>query len=753
VHKVILFALTFGTGIMSATTQAAELTIDRIFDGASLGGTAPIKLKASPDGTRVTFLRAKADDQNTFDLWEYNVNANATRLLVDSKLLDSGAELSDAEKARRERARVAGRKGIIDYQWAPDGKKLLFPIGGKLYLYDLAAFGGKSLRLLDTGGEALDPKISPQGRWVAYARAQNLWVIDLKAAGQDAAPRQLTHDGGGTVHNAEAEFVAQEEMARQTGYWWAPDDSAIAFERFDEARVPVAKRFEVYPDRTDVIEQRYPTAGQTNVEVRLGVIAPAGGEARFVDLGPDRDIYLTRVDWLPDGKRFAYQLMQRNQQKLDLNLVDANTLAQKTLLTETSKTWINLHDDLRFLKKQDTFVWASERSGWKHLYLYTLDGALKHAISAGDWNIDGIVGLDEKLGLVYVDSNRDFVPDRQIYALKLDGSTARSPHRISRGDGMHAAEFSKTAEFYIDSFADPATPPQVSLRRADGSLVAWIERNPLDEHHPYWPYHDAHILPEFGTLKAADGQDLYYRIYKPRGFDPHKRYPVFNTYYGGPHGQVVTRGWADYFAQYMAQHGYVVFSLDNRGMARRSRAFSDGIYRQLGKLEVEDQIAGIRWLKAQPFVDPARIGVFGWSYGGYMTAMLLAKASNEIAAGVAVAPVTDWSLYDTFYTERYLDTPQHNADGYELSGVLHWLDGLKSPLLLAHGMADDNVLFINSTKLMAALQGRGTQFQLMTYPGGKHGMSTPAMRKHIYHAIADFFDGRVMNKKMYEPAS
>ncbi|TLY52305.1 MAG: S9 family peptidase [Gammaproteobacteria bacterium] len=731
---------------MSAAASAAELTIERIFDGASLSGAAPIKLKASPDGTRVTFLRAKASDQNTYDLWEYNVNVNATRLLVDSKLLESG-ELSDAEKARRERARVAGRKGIIDYQWAPDGKKLLFPLSGKLYLYDLAAFGGKTLRLLDTGGEALDPKISPQGRYVSFVRAQNLWVFDLHAEAKTAL-HQLTRDGGGTVHNAEAEFVAQEEMARQTGYWWAPDDSAIAFERFDEAKVPIARRFEVYADRTDVIEQRYPAAGQTNVEVKLGLVMSDGGEARFVDLGNDPDVYLTRVDWLPDSKRFAYQLMQRNQQRLDLNLVDAKALTQKTLLTETSKTWINLHDDLRFLAHQNAFVWASERSGWKHLYLYTLDGTLKHAISAGDWNIDSLLGLDEKLGLVYVDSNREFVPDRQIYALKLDGSTVGTPHRVSHGDGVHAPEFSKNAEFYIDTFADPNTPPQVSLRRADGSLVAWIERNLLDEHHPYWLYREAHVVPEFGTLKSVDGQDLYYKVYKPRGFDPAKHYPVFNTYYGGPHGQVVTRGWTDYFAQYMAQHGYVVFSLDNRGMARRSRAFSDGIYRQLGKLEVEDQLVGIRWLKTQPWVDPARIGVFGWSYGGYMTAMLLAKASTEIAAGVAVAPVTDWSLYDTFYTERYLDTPQHNAEGYELSSVLHWLDGLKSPLLLAHGMADDNVLFTNSTKLMAALQSGGTPFQLMTYPGGKHGMSTPAMKKHIFHAIADFFDANVKNAKV-----
>ncbi|MFT3790477.1 MAG: DPP IV N-terminal domain-containing protein [Rudaea sp.] len=736
---------------MAATNAAPakELTIDRIYDGASLSGPTPIQLKASPDGRRVTFLRAKEDDQNTFDLWEYNLDSRQTRLLVDSRVVEpAAAELSDAEKARRERARIAGRRGIVAYQWSPDGRKLLFPLGGKLYLYDLGASADRALRLIDTDGEAIDPKISPHGRYVAYVHGQNLWAIDLR----DGKARQLTRDGGGAVHNAEAEFVAQEEMARFTGYWWAPDDSAIAFERFDETKVPIVKRTEVHADRTDTIEQRYPAAGKNNVEVKLGLVSPDGGEPRFVDLGGNPDIYLVRVDWLPDGRRLSYQLMQRSQQKLDLNLVDAKTLQQRTLLTEEAQTWINLNDDLRFLKSQDAFVWASERSGWKHLYLYGLDGRLKHAISAGEWNIDGLLGIDEKLGLAYVDSNRDFVPDRQVYALKLDGSTADAPCRVSRGDGQHHAEFTKNAEYYIDTFADPSTPPQVSLRKAvDGSLVVWIEENKLDEKHPYWPYRDAHIVPEFGEIPSSGGEDLYYRLYKPRGFDPAKRYPVFDFYYGGPHSQMVARGWVDYFCEYMAQHGYVVFTLDNRGMARRSRAFSEAIYRQLGKVEVEDQVAGIRWLKTQPYVDPAGIGVFGWSYGGYMTTMMLAKASSEIAVGVAVAPVTDWTLYDTFYTERYLGTPQDNAEGYKRSGTLDWLDGMKSPLLLVHGMADDNVLFANSTALMAALQERGMQFELMTYPGGKHGLSTPAMKKHVYHLIADYFDAKVKHADTRAP--
>jgi dipeptidyl-peptidase-4 len=725
----------------SLSAQAEQLTIDRMYGGGSLAGPVPSQLKVSPNGERVTFLRSKPDDQKTFDLWEYNVKDNATRMLVDSKVLaPNGEQLSDVENARRERARIAGTHGIVEYTWSPDSSKLLFPLAGKLYLYDLKATPDKALRTLDTGGaEAIDPQISPKGHFVSYVSAQNLWVIGLA----DGKPHQLTHDGAGAVHNGEAEFVAQEEMDRFHGYWWAPDDSAIAFERVDETMVPLVKRLEVYADRSDVIEQRYPAAGATNVAVKLGVIAPGGGAARWIDLGPNPDIYLCRVDWLPDGKRLSYQLMQRNQQRMDLMLVDAATLAQRKLLTESSNSWIELNDDLHFLEHQEAFVWASDRSGFNHLYLYGLDGKLLHAISTGKWNIDSVRAVDEAKGLVYVDSNRDFVPDRQLYALHLDGSNADAPDLLTHEDGTHRIDFGKNPAIYVDTFSDSNTPPQVSVHDANGQFLAWIEQNKLDEHHPYWPYKDAHIAPEFGTIKAADGQLLYYRIYKPAHFDPTKRYPVLDTFYGGPHVQIVARSWGDLFPEFMAQRGYVVFTLDNRGMARRGRQFSDGIFKQLGNIEVDDQMAGIHWLKSQPWVDGARIGTFGWSYGGFMSAMLLSKHSDEIAAGVVVAPVTDWSLYDTFYTERYLVTPQSNPQGYELSSVLHWVDGLKSPMLLAHGMADDNVQFTNSTKLMAALQSRGTQFQLMTYPGGKHGLSPPDMHKHVFHAITDFLDAHL----------
>lgn len=742
--RALLFA---ALTMVALPTMAEKLTIERIFDGGNLAGAAPRGLQISPDGSRVTFLRARADDQFQLDLWEYQLKDNKTRLLVDSKKLEpNGEQLSDAEKARRERERTAGLHGIVSYQWSPDGKQLLFPINGKLYVVALATPDAAPTPL-DTGDNVIDPKISPKGRYVSYVRDQNLWVIDLGTG----EARQLTHDGGGTVHNGEAEFVAQEEMDRSAGYWWAPDDSAIAFERYDEAKVPVTKRTELFADHTDVIDQRYPAAGAPNVAVKLGLVSPAGGQPRWIDLGKDADIYLTRVNWLPDGKHVTYQRMPRSQQKLELRLVDAKTLAQRTLLTEASDTWINLNSDLTFLKDGKSFLWGSERSGYHHLYLYGLDGTLKHAVSEGDWPIDGLLAVNEHTGTVFVASNKDAVPEKQIYALKIDGSTAKAPARISQGAGTHVASFAPDGSFYLDNFSSVDTPPQVSLHKADGSLVSWIEPNKLDEKHPYWPYRDSLIKPEFGTLKAADGQTLYYRLYKPAGFDPTKKYPVFDMYYGGPHAQMVSNAWGDYFNQYMANQGFVVFTLDNRGMARRGRQFENAIYQQLGAAEVDDQLVGIHWLKSQPWVDAKHVGVFGWSYGGYMTTMMLAKASDELAGGVAVAPVTNWRLYDTFYTERYLGRPQDNDSGYTRSSPMAWLDGLTSKLYLVHGMADDNVLFLNSTELMAELQKRGTQFQFMAYPGAKHGLNLPGQRSHVYHLIENFFQQQVKGAAAVAP--
>ena len=730
---VLIAALAFAAMPALANPPApGKLTLEAITGDAPLSGPTLMKPQIAPDGSRVTFLRGRDDDRNRLDLWEYHVASGQTRMLVDSSVVLPGEEaLSDEEKARRERQRIAGLSGIVDYQWSPDSKRLLFPLGGELYLYDLERGGADAVRKLTSGeGFATDPKISPRGGFVSFIRARDLWVIDLATGRQ----LRLTSDASDTVANGVAEFVADEEMDRHTGYWWAPDDSAIAFARIDESPVPLVRRYEVYADRTEVVEQRYPAAGEANVRIQLGVIAPrAGARPKWIDLGPDPDIYLARVDWR-DPQRLTFQRQSRDQQRLDLVEADLATGRQRILVTETADTWVPLHNSLRFLA-DGRFIWSSERSGYQHLYLASEDGSRLEPITSGPWPVDELLAVDQARGLVYFSAGARAVegaaPDaaatqRHVHVVPLEGGRVRT---LSREDGVHNASFARNASVYVDSWSSTTTPPQVVLHDADGRLIASLLPNDLDDPaHPYAPYRAAHLPTEFGTLTAADGTTpLHYSLIRPAGFDPSRKYPVIVHVYGGPAAQTVLDAWPGrsdaFFNQYLAQQGYVVFSLDNRGTPRRGREFGGALYGRQGTVEVDDQRKGVEWLRAQPWVDGDRIGVHGWSNGGYMTLMLLARAPDDYACGIAGAPVTDWALYDTHYTERYMGLPDANPDGYAAARVLaHSANIRPGALLLVHGMADDNVLFTNSTALMSDLQARGTPFELMTYPGAKHGL-------------------------------
>ena len=739
--RLALFALM--TVATALPAHAEKLTLEAITGSAPLSGPTLTKPQVAPDGSRVTFLRGKDRDRNRLDLWEYDIASGQTRLLVDSSVVLPGEEvLSDEEKARRERQRIAALSGIVDYQWSPDGKALLFPLGGELYFYDLTKSGRDAVRKLTNGGGfATDPKISPKGGFVSFIRDRNLWAIDL-TSGEEV---QLTRDGSDTIGNGVAEFVADEEMDRHTGYWWAPDDAAIAFARIDETPVPVQKRYEVYPDRTEVVEQRYPAAGDHNVRVQLGVIAPkTGARPQWIDLGKDPDIYLARVDWR-DPQRLTFQRQSRDQRKLELIETTLADGRQRTLVTETSKTWVPLHSNLRFLK-DGRFLWSSERSGFEHLYIASEDGSTLTALTQGEWVVDGLLAIDETAGLAYVSGTRDGATEAHVYAVPLSGG---EPRRLTQAPGMHAATFARNASVFVDSWSSDTTLPQIELFKAEGIKLATLLVNDVsDATHPYAKYRAAHQPTAYGTLTAADGTTpLHYSLIKPAGFDPKKQYPVVVFVYGGPAAQTVTRAWPgrsdSFFNQYLAQQGYVVFSLDNRGTPRRGAAFGGALYGKQGTVEVDDQLRGVAWLKSQAFVDPARIGVYGWSNGGYMTLMLLAKHSEAYACGVAGAPVTDWALYDTHYTERYMDLPKANEAGYREASVFTHVDGIGAgKLLLIHGMADDNVLFTNSTKLMSELQKRGTPFELMTYPGAKHGLRGSDLL-HRYRLTEDFLGRRL----------
>jgi len=734
--------------LCAADAGARDLTVERLYDAPDLRGPALRLTRFSPDGKLVSYLRARDDAPMVSDLWAYDVARGEHRLLVDARSLvpEEGA-LSAEEEARRERQRTAALRGVVEYEWAPDSRALLAPLAGDLYVYDLARPAADAVRrLTDTAAYETDAKYSPRGRYVSFVRDQDLYAIEVATG----AERRLTAGGGGTISHGVAEFIAQEEMGRTTGYWWSPDDRRLAYLRVDESPVAELERFEIAADGIAVVRQRYPATGEANARVTLAVLSLDSGGAAPVDLGSE-DQYLARVDWFPEGDRLLVQRQSRDQKRLDLIAVPASGGAGQLLFTESSPTWVELHDDLYFLRARREILWASERSGHRHLYRYGYDGALKGAVTAGDWDIvaedngRAVAGIDRRRGKVYFTANRKTPIERQLFVADLDSGDAREPVALTSGDGWSEVTMSPDARRFVRTYSDPSQPPQVSLHDAGGRRLAWLVENRLDADHPYAPYLDRHVPPVFGTIPAADGTPLHYQLFKPAGFEPGRRYPAVLIVYGGPGVQSVKRRWSAggsrQTAQLLAQHGYVVFQLDNRGATGRGRVFAEALYRRFGGVEVEDQLRGVAWLKSQPFVDPARIGVFGWSYGGYMTLMLLGQSPGTFKAGVAGAPVTDFRLYDTHYTERYLDTPAQNPEGYRLSNVLTYAGAIRDRLLIIHGMADDNVLFTNTTLLIPALVASGQPFELVPYPGSKHAaLNFRDTGIHGWKTILDFFD-------------
>ncbi|MGB0513931.1 MAG: alpha/beta fold hydrolase, partial [Wenzhouxiangellaceae bacterium] len=491
-----------------------------------------------------------------------------------------------------------------------------------------------------------------------------------------------------------------------------------------------------------------PYAGTPNVRYRLGVVEIESGDIQWIPLGDD-DLYIPRVHWTPDSAEVLFQRQSRDQQTLELVAHDLDRDRQRILIRDQSDTWINLHDDLHVLDNGQ-FIWSSERSGHRHLYLHDRDGERVRPLTAGAWPVASLAAVDEDLGLVYFTAGIETPAEQQLYRQSLVTATPEAVQEVSRRGGWHDVSFDRTGRRYLDLFSSVDQPPQLSLHSADGDRLAWLVENHLDESHPYAPFLDRHRPTEFGTLEAADGQALHYRIMRPAGFDPAKRHPVFIHVYGGPTSRMVVNRWGrrHLFDQYMASQGYIVFSLDNRGIAGQGVAFQAPAWLNLGRIEVEDQMVGVEYLKSLDYVDPERIGVFGWSYGGYMTLMMLMQHPGEFAAGVSVAPVTDWALYDTHYTERYLGMPRDEdgqpTEAYRRGNVLEYAGQLSDPLLLIHGMADDNVLFTHSTLLMQQLQQEAIDFELMTYPGEKHAIAGPGQRLHVYRQIDRFFQRHLM---------
>ena len=719
--------------LLAATPALAEqLPPKRIFDSPDISGPRARGVKLSPDGKSVTYIKTRADDLTITDLWVADVAGGEPRLLLDGKTLASAErELSEAEKARRERAGVATR-GVVDYAWDSLGKVILAPVEGDIFVYDVAA--GKTRQVTRTPGDEIDAKVSPKGGFVSYVRDDNLYVVPTAGG----AERALTEGGTELKSWGTAEFIAQEEMDRDTGYWWSPDDRAVAIAFVDQTGVDVVDRPEVGATGAKVVAQRYPRPGRPNARVDL-YVQPLDGPRVKVDLGEGADVYLARVAWAKDGKTLYVQRQSRDQRRLDLLAVDPASGKGRVILTETSPHWVDLTHDFKPLK-DGTFLWSSEKSGHRHLYLHGRDGKLIRQVTSGDWPVTELEGLDEARQTVIFSANRDNPGERRIYSVSY--AKPAEPKALTPAGGWWTVTVAEKGGAFAGTYEDPKTPPQTALYRADGTRVRWIEENALKAGHPFWPYVENLRAPTFGTIKAADGSDLWWSMRTPPGFDAKKKYPVIVQVYGGPSGPRVASNWHTPEDQILLDAGYILFRLDNRGVGFRSVAFKTAIDRKLGQLEVDDQIAGANYLKTLPYVDAGRLGVTGWSYGGFMTLLMLTAPDSPFKAGVAGAPVTDWKLYDTHYTERFMGTPADNAAGYGASEVVSRLPRLKDgSLLLIHGMADDNVTFDHSTRVLFALQAQGKPFETMVYPGLRHrGGWTPTNRMHRAMAALDFFD-------------
>ena len=712
-----------------------KLTIERIFASPPISGQTPRLLKLSPDGRYASLLLPRETDRDRYDLWAMDTSTGAKRMLVDSTKV-GGGEISEAEKMRRERARVGGTRGIVEYDWSPDGKSILVPVDGDLYLADVAS--GAVRRLTNTPQTEIDAHVSEGGRYVSFVRDQNLYAIDL-ASGTEGP---LTTEGKGAVTCGTAEFVAQEEMDRRTGTWWAPHDTRVAVECFDESKVQVVTRAAIGANGTKTYDQRYPAAGTPNVDVALLLMNPDGSGRAKVDLGSNPDIYLARVKWSKDGRTLFVQRESRDQKRLDLLAVDPATGASHTVLTETSPTWINLNDDFHPLT-DGSFIWGSERTGFHHLYRWA-DGKLT-PVTHGDWVMTGLVGIDEPNHRLFFKGNKDGVLEQHVYS--VDYLHPGEPQRLTEPGYWNDAVMDKEGTRLIVTRSSPDQPPQVYLADDSGKRISWVEENKLDASHPYAPYMAAHRPIRFGTLKAADGSTLYWEMITPP-LKPGKKYPVFFEHYGGPGtGQQVSRAWASPMRQYWVSKGWIYFQIDNRGSYNRGKAFEDQIYRAMGTVEVQDQATAARWLRKQSYVDPKKIAISGWSYGGYMSLKMLEKAPRGLyAAGVVGAPVTKWELYDTHYTERYLGNPALDPKPYETSDALADAVKIKEPFLLLHGMSDDNVIFENSSMLADELQQADRPFDMMFYVGQTHHIAGEGRQAHVQKTIERFLDEKVLGK-------
>jgi len=712
---LVVVAVLHPAPLVAQGVQAPALTVHSIW-GTREFASDLVSLTWMKDGTAYT--TTQTDSAGHTDLYRVDALSGKTQLLLrGTELVPPGAQQPIA---------------IEEYRFSTDGMKLLIFTNsarvwrqntkGTYYVWDFTA--KRLIPVSAKPGYQMFAKFSPDGRMVAFVRANNIYMTDLATGGETA----LTADGGDSVINGTSDWVYEEELDLRDAFRWSPDGRRIAFWRFDQTAIPTFYLLDADSLYPQLVPVRYPKAGMPNSEVKIGVVDVGTRQTTWVDLGGDKDIYVAAMDFAGSSNEIWLTRLNRHQDRLDLLLADAQRGASRVIMTDRDSAWVDANQP-RWINGGKQFLFVSERDGYDQVYLFNRDGSLLRRVTPGGWDVLQVYGVDEKKQVLYCGGAIDGPLGRPLVRIGLDG---KGLARISTEPGTHGIEFDPTFQLYVDTYSRSGIPPVQTLRRADGRLVRTLADNAALAAKVTAL---GLVRPEFITLKTPDGVELNAWIIKPKGFDPSRRYPLLMNVYGGPGSQTVTDSWggANYlWHQMLARDGYLVASVDNRGTGGRGARFMKLTYLHLGRYESADQIASARWFAAQPYVDPDRIGIWGWSYGGYMSSLSMFRGGGVFKAALAVAPVTDWRFYDTIYTERYMRTPQENPAGYGEGAPLAYADSLKGHFLLVHGTGDDNVHFQNSVRLVERLEAANKQFDMRIYPNKTHSIAGGSTRENLY---------------------
>lgn len=719
--KLIILSLSIAlSGVINA--QKKNISLDDIFKTGTFRSKGISGLVSMKDGLHYSGI----DNDSIFE-FSYE-NAKEKRSIVGiNELSYNGAKLS-----------------IDEYQFSPDEKKLLIATGTEhiyrhstrenYFVYDRAS---KTAVPVTNGDKQMYAGFSPDGSKVAFVRNNNIFIKDLVSG----IETQVTSDGKqNMIINGATDWVHEEEFSFSVAYFWSPDSKKIAYYKFDESLV---KEFsfdefnkQLYPTQ---YRFKYPKAGENNSIVSIHVYDLASSSDKTVDIGKETDQYIPRVKWTADVNTLSLVRMNRHQNKLELLLANASTGESKVVYTETSNTYVDIHesegDYVYFTPDNKHFMLMSDKDGFNHLYLYDINGNLVNQITKGNWEVVSYKGIDEKTKTLYYVASETTATERDIYSIKINGTEKK---KISIEKGTHNPEFSNGMKYYIDTYSDANQPNFIALYNSQGKQVRVLEdNNTLKSTMQQFSLSQKELL----MFKTSEGIELNAWLIKPSDFNANKKYPVFLVFYGGPGRNMVTNSFdgSNYFwYQLLAEKGYIVMCVDNRGTQYRGAAFKKATYKQLGKLEVTDQIETAKYLTTLPYVDATRIGTFGWSFGGYLSSLCITKGADYFKTAIAVAPVTNWRYYDNIYTERFMSLPQENASGYDDNSPINHVNKIKGKYLLIHGSGDDNVHYQNTMEMITALVNANKQFELFIYPDKNHGISGGNTRLHLYTKMTDF---------------